>query len=69
MSGAARLACEAALRTGAGLVSLATRYAHASVMNSTRPEIMSYPAERDNEIKITYRKSRCYCCRSWLRKE
>lgn len=51
MSGAARLACEAALRTGAGLVSLATRYAHASVMNTTRPEIMSYPAERESEIE------------------
>jgi len=51
MSGAARLASEAALRTGTGLVSLATRYAHASVINSTRPEIMSYPAEREHEIK------------------
>ena len=51
MSGAARLASEAALRTGAGLVSLATRYAHASIINSTRPEIMSYPAEREYEIK------------------
>jgi len=50
MSGAARLACEAALRTGTGLVSLATRYAHASMINSARPEIMSYPAERENEI-------------------
>lgn len=50
MSGAARLACEAALRTGSGLVSLATRYAHAAIINSTRPEIMSYPAERENEI-------------------
>ena len=50
MSGAARLACEAALRTGAGLVSLATRYAHASVISSVRPEIMSYPAERESEI-------------------
>lgn len=51
MSGAARLASEAALRTGAGLVSLATRYAHAAIINSTRPEIMSYPAEREYEIK------------------
>lgn len=50
MSGAARLACEAALRTGTGLVSLATRYAHASMINSSRPEIMSYPAERESEI-------------------
>ena len=52
MSGAARLSCEAALRTGAGLVSLATRYAHASVISSVRPEIMSYPAERESEIKF-----------------
>ena len=51
MSGAARLASEAALRTGAGLVSLATRYAHAAIVNSARPEIMSYPAEREYEIK------------------
>ena len=50
MSGAARLACESALRTGTGLVSLATRYAHASMVNSSRPEIMSHPAERENEI-------------------
>jgi len=57
MSGAARLACEAALRTGAGLVSLATRYAHASVINSTRPEIMSYPAERENEIAFLIEKA------------
>lgn len=57
MSGAARLACEAALRTGTGLVSLATRYAHASVVNSTRPEIMSYPAERENEIEFLIAKA------------
>lgn len=57
MSGAARLASEAALRTGTGLVSLATRYAHASVMNSTRPEIMSYPAERESEIKALIKKA------------
>ena len=50
MSGAARLACEAALRTGTGLVSLATRFAHASVMNSTRPEIMSHPVEREEDV-------------------
>ncbi len=57
MSGAARLACEAALRTGAGLVSLATRYAHASVISSVRPEIMSYPAERENEIQFLIEKA------------
>jgi len=57
MSGAARLACEAALRTGSGLVSLATRYAHASVISSVRPEIMSYPAERESEIKFLIEKA------------
>ena len=57
MSGAARMACEAALRTGAGLVSLATRYAHASVISSVRPEIMSYPAERESEIKFLLKKA------------
>jgi len=50
MSGAARMACEAALRSGTGLVSLATRPAHAAIINSTRPEIMSYPIEEENDI-------------------
>lgn len=57
MSGAARLACEAALRTGTGLVSLATRYAHASMINCARPEIMSYPVERENEIEFLIEKA------------
>jgi len=50
MSGAARMASEAALRTGAGLVSLATRSAHAAIINSTRPEMMSYPVEDENAL-------------------
>jgi len=57
MSGAARLACEAALRTGAGLVSLGTRYAHAVIINSSRPEIMSHPAERENEAETLIEKA------------
>lgn len=52
MSGAVRMAAEAALRCGAGMVSTATRYAHASMINSGRPEIMSYPAEREEEIQF-----------------
>ena len=40
MSGAARLAGEAALRAGAGLVSVATHPAHAALLNLTRPELM-----------------------------
>lgn len=40
MSGAARLAAEAAARCGAGLVSLATRKDHAAVVNAGCPELM-----------------------------
>ncbi len=41
MGGAVRLAAEAALRVGAGLVSVATRAAHVSALNSARPELMA----------------------------
>ncbi len=40
MSGAIRLAGEASLRTGAGLVTIATHPAHANVLNLDRPELM-----------------------------
>lgn len=40
MSGAPRLAGEAALRTGAGRVAIATHPAHAAVLNLSRPELM-----------------------------
>ena len=50
MSGAARMACEAALRSGTGLVSLATHPTHAAIINSTCPEIMSYPIKEENDI-------------------
>lgn len=45
MSGAVRLAGEAALRTGAGLVSVATRAAHAAMISAARPELMSHGIE------------------------
>lgn len=41
-SGAVKLAGEAALRVGAGLVSLATHPEHASVLNLDRPELMCH---------------------------
>lgn len=41
MSGAARMAGEAALRTGAGLVSIGTHPQHAAVINIGRPELMA----------------------------
>lgn len=40
MAGASRLAGEAALRTGAGLVSIATRAEHVFALNAARPELM-----------------------------
>jgi len=45
MSGAVRLAGEAALRAGAGLVSVATRAAHAAMISVARPELMSHGVE------------------------
>ncbi len=45
MSGAVRLAGEAAARVGAGLVSLATRQNHATMIAAARPELMSYGVE------------------------
>jgi NAD(P)H-hydrate epimerase len=40
MSGAVRMAAEAAARTGAGLVSVATREVHAPFLNLATPELM-----------------------------
>lgn len=42
MGGASRMAAEAALRTGAGLVSVATRDDNVSAMNAARPELMAH---------------------------
>lgn len=42
MGGAVRLAAEAALRTGAGLVSVVTRSEHAYAIMGARPELMCY---------------------------
>src|SRR6185312_12464310 len=42
MGGAIRLCGEAALRTGAGLVSVATRTEHIFALNAARPELMAH---------------------------
>jgi hydroxyethylthiazole kinase-like uncharacterized protein yjeF len=42
MAGAIRLAGESALRTGAGLVSIATRTDHVTALNAGRPELMAH---------------------------
>jgi ADP-dependent NAD(P)H-hydrate dehydratase / NAD(P)H-hydrate epimerase len=50
MSGAARLAGEAALRTGAGWVTIATHPAHAALLNLTRPELMVSGVADPNDL-------------------
>ena len=50
-SGAIRLAGEAALRAGAGLVSVATRHEHAAFINMARPELMSHAVDTAEEFK------------------
>ncbi len=42
MPGAVRLAGEAALRAGAGLVTLATHTTHSATVNATRPELIAF---------------------------
>jgi NAD(P)H-hydrate epimerase len=50
MSGAARMAGEAAARVGAGLLSIATRPAHASFLNVARPELMCHGVEQPEAL-------------------
>jgi NAD(P)H-hydrate epimerase len=50
MTGAARLAGEAAARCGAGLVSVATRAAHAAGLNCGCPELMVHGVEAPAEL-------------------
>lgn len=51
MSGAVRLSGEAALRAGAGLVSIATHPSHAGWLNLTRPELMVRGVERPEDLE------------------
>lgn len=51
MAGAARLAGEAALRSGAGLVSVATRAANVSAIVEGRPELMCRGVEDHRELE------------------
>ena len=51
MAGAVRLAGEAALRVGAGLVSLATRREHASHIAAMRPELICHGVETAAELQ------------------
>jgi NAD(P)H-hydrate epimerase len=51
MPGAVRLAGEAALRSGAGLVSIATHPSHASLLVASRPELMSHGIADANDLE------------------
>ena len=50
MGGAARLAAEAALRVGSGLVSLASRPEHVAPTLAARPEIMVHAVAHDEDL-------------------
>jgi len=51
MAGAARLAGEAALRSGAGMVSLATRPEHAALIAAACPELMCHAVDTAHALK------------------
>lgn len=57
MPGAVRLAGEAALRIGAGLVSIATKKEHVSAMVSERPEMMAHGIETANDLARLLKKA------------
>lgn len=50
MPGAVRLAGEAALRSGAGLVSIATHPSHAALLVASRPELMPHGVDDADEL-------------------
>lgn len=53
MGGAARMAAESAMRVGAGLVSVATRPEHLSIVSGMRPEVMCHSCStRDDLLKL-----------------
>jgi NAD(P)H-hydrate epimerase len=55
--GAARMAAEAAARSGAGLVSLATRPEHVSAAIAARPELMVHGVSRADELDALLRRA------------
>lgn len=57
MSGAARMAGEAAARVGAGLVTVVTRPAHAAALSATRPELMCRGVEEARELRPLLRRA------------
>ncbi|MCF6230316.1 MAG: NAD(P)H-hydrate dehydratase [Gammaproteobacteria bacterium] len=62
MSGAIRLAGEAALRGGSGLVSIATRKAHAPLITAQRPELMSHGVENEAQLSPLFARAEVIAC-------
>ena len=57
MAGAALLAARAALRAGAGLVSVATRSAHAPALTAAQPELMCHGIESVDELAVLLKRA------------
>lgn len=57
MGGAVRMAAEAALRVGAGLVSVATRPEHVPVVSSSRPEIMCHEVMASDDVEALFERA------------
>ena len=52
MSGAVRMAAEAALRIGAGLVYVITHPSHANYISTARPELICYGVDNNNIVEV-----------------
>ncbi|MCX7120541.1 MAG: NAD(P)H-hydrate dehydratase [Gammaproteobacteria bacterium] len=57
MAGAVRMAAEAALRVGAGLVSVATHAENVAVVNASRPEIMCHAVDSADALNLLLNKA------------
>lgn len=57
MPGAARMAGESALRTGAGLVTVATRPEHISAIIAGRPELMCHGVKKASDLEILFKRA------------
>lgn len=57
MPGAVRMAGESALRTGAGLVSIATRPEHISAIIASRPELMCHGITKATELEGLFKRA------------
>ena len=58
-SGAVRMAGEAALRVGAGLVSIAAHPDHAAQLNTGRPELMCHGVQNSSQLEPLLDKANC----------